>query len=268
MKTSTAFKICGGLLLASILIVVAAMYNSGDFSPDTWKTRDNSAATYVMMQDFVKDRLKAPASARFPGDDDRGVHLYWSDNRKYSVSGYVDAQNSFGALVRNYYGGKLEQTSENKWRLLSLEFSDAPVVLRPTVKTPPAPEQNSAQDPEYKLKYAVFTDLEPIQASTADNHRVVVKVALGYETDNSAHLKTLQDNKRAILAAIKGYFSDKDSSYVGDVQNESQVKQDIMDILNTNVLKNNIIEMVLFPQYDVDMISKDGSGVKWERTFW
>jgi flagellar basal body-associated protein FliL len=255
-----AFKICGGLLLASILIVVAAMYNSGDFSPDAWKTRDNSAAAYVMMQDFVKDRLKAPASARFPGDDDRGVHIYGSDNQKYLVSGYVDAQNSFGALVRNYYGGELEQTSENRWRLLSLEFSDAPVVRWPTIKTPPppVPEQNSAQGPEYKPKYAVFTDLEPIQAGTADNHRVVVKVALGYETDNSTHLKTLQNNKRAILAAIKGYFADKDSSYVGDVQNESQVKQDIMDILNANVLKNNIIEMVLFPQYDVDMTRKMG----------
>ncbi len=50
----------------------------------------------------IKDRLKAPATAKFEmtqaGRNDRGT---------YAVIGYVDAENSYGAMLRSVYGCEL-----------------------------------------------------------------------------------------------------------------------------------------------------------------
>ena len=34
---------------------------------NAWKTEDNKSMAYIMMEDFVKRRLKAPSTAEFPG---------------------------------------------------------------------------------------------------------------------------------------------------------------------------------------------------------
>ena len=56
--------------------------------------------------------LKAPASAKFPGFDEMVVN---GSNGHYSVSGFVDSQNSYGASIRSNYTYSIQKNSTGKW---------------------------------------------------------------------------------------------------------------------------------------------------------
>ena len=89
-----------------------------------WMKRDESSMAYIMMRDFVKDKLKSPATAKFPSLAwDNQVRAIRVSGQKYMIYGYVDAQNSFGALIRTKYTGVVEQTAKDKWVLQELAFS-------------------------------------------------------------------------------------------------------------------------------------------------
>lgn len=61
-----------------------------------------SVTAHTMAEHYVGARLKAPSSAKFPRYDDSQV-AYIGDC-EFTVRSYVDAQNSFGAMLRsNYY---------------------------------------------------------------------------------------------------------------------------------------------------------------------
>lgn len=64
---------------------------------------DNDTMAYVMAQKFVKRELRSPSTARFPSFMDSGVSVRKMPECKFVVSGFVDAQNGFGATVRNDY---------------------------------------------------------------------------------------------------------------------------------------------------------------------
>ena len=91
-------------------------------------------AIYDVAQTFVLDVLKAPASAEFPPIKTEGLFVYTidMDDGTHSASGYVDAQNSYGALIRSeysidmqFYGG--EFTDPKNWEYLSFYFNNEEV---------------------------------------------------------------------------------------------------------------------------------------------
>jgi hypothetical protein len=86
-----------------------------------WRAVDNSNHAYYFLRDRVKDRLKAPATAEFPGVF-AGVldHTKPIGDHRYQISSYVDSQNSFGVSIRTRFHGEVEQVSEHGWRLVSL----------------------------------------------------------------------------------------------------------------------------------------------------
>jgi hypothetical protein len=97
--------------------------NSNSVPTKSWREQDNSIMAYIMMEDFVKQQLKAPKSADFPGIlDGRAEHVKYLGNQKYRIVSYVDAQNSFGASIRNNFIGEIEQTSEDHWKLIMLDI--------------------------------------------------------------------------------------------------------------------------------------------------
>lgn len=69
-----------------------------------------------MSHDFVKNQLKAPSTAKFPWYDDSCVDSL--GNSRYRVTSYVDAQNSFGAMLRSNYICELEYVGNDKWRCI------------------------------------------------------------------------------------------------------------------------------------------------------
>jgi hypothetical protein len=58
---------------------------------------------WVACQNFVTKNLKAPSSAQFPSTTDPDVSIAHLSNDRWSVLGYVDAQNSFGAQLRQTF---------------------------------------------------------------------------------------------------------------------------------------------------------------------
>lgn len=63
----------------------------------------------ICAQKAVEDRLKAPSTAKFCSYSDMtAIHLGGSE---WKITGYVDAQNSFGSTQREYWTVTLTLTS-------------------------------------------------------------------------------------------------------------------------------------------------------------
>lgn len=56
---------------------------------------------YIISEKSVKSMLKAPSTAKFPTDT-RTYRVNEADST-IQITGVVDAQNSFGAMLRNHY---------------------------------------------------------------------------------------------------------------------------------------------------------------------
>lgn len=83
---------------------------------------DRSAMAVVQCQNYVRDRIRSPSTADFPWLDHAVVPR---GNETYMVKSYVDAQNGFGATIRNdyiceirYIGG--DAANQGNWSLIDL----------------------------------------------------------------------------------------------------------------------------------------------------
>lgn len=73
-------------------------------TPKTYGDNDNDKRlAYNYAQDFIKDRLKAPRSAKFAGIADKVNHVTYVRPNVYKIRSYVDSQNSFGAMIRSQW---------------------------------------------------------------------------------------------------------------------------------------------------------------------
>jgi hypothetical protein len=77
---------------------------------------------YVISQQFVQQKLKAPSSADFPVFDENMVIT--NDDKRFKVESYVDAQNSFGATVRTRYVCIVTHIEKDKWELNTIQLLD------------------------------------------------------------------------------------------------------------------------------------------------
>ncbi len=73
-----------------------------------------------MSQSFVEERLKAPATANFCSYGDATVTDLGGG--RFKVLAYVDAENSFGAKLRNHYTCVLKSSDGSTWSLESLDM--------------------------------------------------------------------------------------------------------------------------------------------------
>jgi hypothetical protein len=90
---------------------------------DAWKTRDNKTMAYVMMQEFVSENLKSPASAKFEWITEPACKIS-KEGFDYTISSWVDSQNAFGAIIRTRFSGVIRQVDKDNWQLLALEFEE------------------------------------------------------------------------------------------------------------------------------------------------
>ena len=88
------------LLLGVIVLIFTWLFsfggNGGSSSSSTPRIEGSKA--FVIAQNYVEIALKAPSTADFPTFDYTAQNL---GNGKWKVVSYVDAQNSFGAQIRN-----------------------------------------------------------------------------------------------------------------------------------------------------------------------
>lgn len=92
--------------------------------PVPWEQADNTAAAIVTIQDFVTTSLKSPTTAEFPGVYELADSMELLPNQRYKFTSYVDAQNTFGAMIRMHYVGIIQQVGPEEWALESLEFEE------------------------------------------------------------------------------------------------------------------------------------------------
>ena len=92
-----AIKFSPGIL---IIWVAVSFFSS---SEDSDAPRDNSILAYNLAEECVKQRLKSPSTAEFAGLFEMKDHVTKIGPDKYKIRSYVDAQNSFGAVIRNQW---------------------------------------------------------------------------------------------------------------------------------------------------------------------
>lgn len=76
---------------------------------------------WIMAQEFVKDRLKSPSTAKFPDHDEVKMRHEIQDDT-YIILSYVESQNSFGAMLRTDFICKIGNPYGDTWRLYDLDF--------------------------------------------------------------------------------------------------------------------------------------------------
>lgn len=107
-------------ILSAIGFGLYAIIYSLSRNSDSWKTDYNVAGAYVQMEDYVKQRLKSPSTAKFANV--LSANIEQLENQTYKIDSYVDSQNGFGAIIRTRYIGEVQQISEDEWQLISLDF--------------------------------------------------------------------------------------------------------------------------------------------------
>src|SRR5690554_288071 len=90
--------------LIFLLMIGFVSCGAPDNSP---KTRGDNTGDKLLAYNFttekVKELLKSPGSAKFPGASEKVSHVQYVSPNKYRISSWVDSQNSFGALVRSHW---------------------------------------------------------------------------------------------------------------------------------------------------------------------
>ncbi|HHL2713000.1 TPA: DNA translocase FtsK [Yersinia enterocolitica] len=99
-------KLIEFLFYALIVGVVAFFFTS--CSSEEKKTKDycsDSISAYVYSKDLIAKSLKSPSTAKFSSYSDTNVRSYGECN--FAIDGYVDAQNSFGAVIRTRFNASI-----------------------------------------------------------------------------------------------------------------------------------------------------------------
>jgi hypothetical protein len=110
-----------------ILILVCVVSYQSAFGPKDISADDTKAST--ICQNYVTSQLKSPSTAKFGSYFDERHYTLTGYNNAWEIDGYVDAQNSFGAIIRNYYTCKIQYIylsggweDLSNWKLLGLTF--------------------------------------------------------------------------------------------------------------------------------------------------
>lgn len=97
-------KIVICLLLISFICVLLIGCSNKKFSE--LSKDDQEAYLWSMAEETVKDNLKTPSTAKFPAYSNFKVKS--EGDNIFTISSYVDAQNSFGAMIRSDFVVKIK----------------------------------------------------------------------------------------------------------------------------------------------------------------
>lgn len=112
--------ICGVLALVAVTVIAFGYRQCSKWlGKAEANTCYDSGMAFVMSQNFVKKRLKSPASAQFPYKAD--VAEYKGDCT-HTIMSHVDSQNGFGAMLRTRYVAEMKYTGDGMWQMKNLEF--------------------------------------------------------------------------------------------------------------------------------------------------
>lgn len=105
--------------IATTLTAIALTSCSATTSDEPEEDREDGIMAEIMCEEFVKDRLKAPATAEFSNQRAESI-----GDQRWDVTGTVDSENSFGALIRSNYRCDIRYVGDDKWRAKTVKVSD------------------------------------------------------------------------------------------------------------------------------------------------
>ena len=103
------------LVLICFAVIIRTLTSGGTGGKKDTGPTDLGAS--IICRKFMKESLKSPTTAKFPTTREDDVE---SSGIKYSVISYVDAENSFGAMIRTYFLCDITYVGGDRWRLDSL----------------------------------------------------------------------------------------------------------------------------------------------------
>ena len=103
--------IVAGIAIVFVGFVIYAMI----FGP-TPETSQTEICAHAEV--FIETKLIAPSSAHFQPCDEMGLARVGTDGHEYVLTGYVDAQNAFGASLRHSFTVDLRQDGDS-WSTLN-----------------------------------------------------------------------------------------------------------------------------------------------------
>lgn len=105
--------------VSALVLIILGILAVGS-SDDGEKKGPDEIGAFVMSQEFVKGQLKAPSTAEFPWYEESFVEDLGEG--RFRVTAYVDAQNTFGAMIRSQYTCVLTSADGEKWILESIDI--------------------------------------------------------------------------------------------------------------------------------------------------
>lgn len=114
-----------------VFTVILALAGLGAILPKTdsekVSPRDKELNAADICHAYVKERLKAPSTAKFPNSEDsNAVQITGTGDGPYTVAAFVDSQNSFGAMMRDQYTCIVRYIGNHNWQLVDLSIGDDP----------------------------------------------------------------------------------------------------------------------------------------------
>lgn len=100
----------GKIIFAIILLFFFIIGLVDKISDISYYEKDYSQEAYTAAKFYVNKQLKAPATADYPMYDKSFITHH---NDSYTVSSYVDAENSFGVKGRLYYTVTMERDGKD-----------------------------------------------------------------------------------------------------------------------------------------------------------
>jgi hypothetical protein len=105
-------------VLAIVFVIFIVFVAKNDSS--TPRPMD-SGVVYYTSTDIVKKFLKAPTTTKFAEPEGKEAGAFCRSNNAWHVWGYVDSQNSFGAMIRDNWSMEAEVNGDDvKCRELSI----------------------------------------------------------------------------------------------------------------------------------------------------
>lgn len=100
------------IMMGVTVLAIIVLFAMCAFGGKSDKIGESDA--WVCAQDVVKKNLKSPSSAKFCLMSEATIHYNGEKDggSLYTVSGYVDAQNSFGATIRQNFTVNLIVTKD------------------------------------------------------------------------------------------------------------------------------------------------------------
>lgn len=124
----------GIIVAVGFAVIFLVIYTGNRSDPLYGKKEDSSvqrkpvdalpSMAHVQCKRLVGQMLKAPATAKFPFADRTIAEL---GNKTYEITSYVDAQNSFGALIRNNWTCKMHFKGGDPFEFSSWDLLDIKV---------------------------------------------------------------------------------------------------------------------------------------------